>query len=68
MAKVNNEATKPQKFERVYEDDREIITWKYDYSKFTNGPVSVEIKSKYAPFEPKKKRVKKDKKRFNRFF
>jgi hypothetical protein len=44
------------------------MIWKYDYSKFTNGPVSVEIKSKYLPFEPKKKKPKKEKDRFNRFF
>jgi hypothetical protein len=44
------------------------MIWKYDYSKFTNGPVSVEIKSKYQPFEPKKKKPKKEKERFNRFF
>ena len=68
MAKINNEPIVPKKFERVYEDEREIITWKYDYSKFTNGPVSVEIKSKYAEFAPKKKKVKKEKERFNRFF
>ena len=68
MAKISNEPYTPKKFERVYEDEREIITWKYDYSKFTNGPVSVEIKSKYAEFTPKKKKPKKEKERFNRFF
>jgi hypothetical protein len=68
MAKISNEPVVPRKFERAYEDEREIIIWKYDYSKFTNGPVSVEIKSKYAAFEPKKKKPKKEKQRFNRFF
>lgn len=68
MAKISNEPYTPKKFERVYEDEREIIIWKYDYSKFTNGPVSVEIKSKYQSFEPKKKVSKKQKERFNRFF
>lgn len=68
MAKISNEPYTPKKFERVYEDEREIIIWKYDYSKFTNGPVSVEIKSKLASFEPKKKVSKKQKERFNRFF
>jgi hypothetical protein len=68
MAKINNEPITSRKFEQVFEDEREIITWKYDYSKFTNGPVSVEIKSKYATFEPKKKKPKKEKQRFNRFF
>jgi hypothetical protein len=68
MAKINNEPAVPRKFEQIYEDEREIMIWKYDYSKFTNGPVSVEIKSKYATFEPKKKKPKKEKQRFNRFF
>ncbi len=68
MAKITNEPIEPRKFERVYEDEREIIIWKYDYSKFTNGPVSVEIKSKHQSFEPKKKKPKKEKERFNRFF
>jgi hypothetical protein len=68
MAKINNEPIVPKKFEKIYEDEREIMIWKYDYSKFTNGPVSVEIKSKYQPFEPKKKKLKKEKERFNRFF
>lgn len=68
MAKINNQPPPPRKYEVVFEDEREIITWKYDYSKFTNGPVSVEIKSKYAAFEPKKKKPKKEKERFNRFF
>lgn len=68
MAKINNQPLPPRKYEVVFEDERETITWKYDYSKFTNGPVSVEIKSKYAAFEPKKKKPKKEKERFNRFF
>jgi hypothetical protein len=68
MAKISNEPIAPRKFEQIYEDEREIMIWKYDYSKFTNGPVSVEIKSKYQPFEPKKKKPKKEKERFNRFF
>lgn len=68
MAKINNQLPPPKKYEVVFEDEREIITWKYDYSKFTNGPVSVEIKSKYAEFAPKKKKPKKEKERFNRFF
>ena len=68
MAKISNEPIAPKKFEQIYEDEREIMIWKYDYSKFTNGPVSVEIKSKDQPFEPKKKKPKKEKDRFNRFF
>jgi hypothetical protein len=68
MAKISKEPEVPKKFEMVFEDERETIIWKYDYSKFTNGPVSVEIKSKYSTFEPKKKKPKKEKQRFNRFF
>jgi hypothetical protein len=68
MAKIVTETKRADKFEQVFEDEREIIIWKYDYSKFTNGPVSVEIKSKYSTFEPKKKKPKKEKERFNRFF
>jgi hypothetical protein len=68
MAKISNEPIVPKKFEQIYEDEHSIMIWKYDYSKFTNGPVSVEIKSKYQPFEPKKKKPKKEKDRFNRFF
>lgn len=68
MAKINNQLPPPKKYELVFEDEREIMIWKYDYSKFTNGPVSVEIKSKHQAFEPKKKKPKKEKERFNRFF
>lgn len=68
MAKITTLTPPPKKYEMVFEDEREIIIWKYDYSKFTNGPVSVEIKSKFATFEPKKKKPKKQKERFNRFF
>ena len=32
---------KVTKFERVYEDETSISIWKYDYSRTTNGPVSV---------------------------
>jgi hypothetical protein len=37
---------KVTKFERVYEDETSISIWKYDYSKTTSGPVSVEHKWK----------------------
>jgi hypothetical protein len=33
---------KVTKFERVYEDEYCTSIWKYDYSKTTSGPVSVE--------------------------
>jgi hypothetical protein len=34
------------KFIRVYETEDLISTWKYDYSIFRNGPISVEHKWK----------------------
>jgi len=34
------------KFTRVYETEDSISTWKYDYSIFRNGPISVEHKWK----------------------
>jgi hypothetical protein len=37
---------KPLKFERIYEDDECISTWKYDLNKFKNGPIEVEYKYK----------------------
>jgi hypothetical protein len=38
----------PRKFQRIYKDDdgTEAI-WKYDLDKFSNGPISVDIK--YPP-------------------
>jgi hypothetical protein len=44
-----SQKSKPEKitkFERVYEDETSISIWKYDYSKTTSGPVSVEHKWK----------------------
>jgi hypothetical protein len=49
------------KWEVIYEDDESISIWKYDKTKTTNGPVSVEQKWKRG-FEPwggtKKKTIK----------
>jgi hypothetical protein len=36
----------PTKWTRTYESEECISTWKYDYSIFRNGPVSVEHKWK----------------------
>lgn len=44
---VNNKIEpKPLKFQRVYEDDDCISIWKYDLTKFKNGPIEVEYKYK----------------------
>jgi hypothetical protein len=46
-SKENNSKTeKPIKFEYIFEDDDSISIWKYDRSKTTAGPVSVEYKWK----------------------
>jgi hypothetical protein len=37
---------KPKKFEYVFEDEDCTSIWKYDLTKFANGPVSVEYKWK----------------------
>ena len=39
---TNPKQEKVTKFERVYEDEYSVSIWKYDYSKTTSGPVSVE--------------------------
>lgn len=36
----------PTKFERVFEDEDMIETWKYDLKKFSRGPIEVDIKYK----------------------
>jgi hypothetical protein len=41
-----------------YEDDDEIVIWKYDPLKAPNGPYSVEIKYKKPPVINKVKRSK----------
>lgn len=51
---------KPNKFERVYEDEDCISIWRYDLNRTTKGPVEVEIKYKrgHEPQPPKKKTLK----------
>jgi hypothetical protein len=36
----------PTKFNRVYEDEYTIETWKFDLNKFDKGPIEVDIKYK----------------------
>ena len=36
----------PRKFNRVYEDELTIETWKFDLDKFDRGPIEVDIKYK----------------------
>jgi hypothetical protein len=46
------------KFTRVYETEDSISTWKYDYSIFRNGPISVEHKWKKGyEMNPTKKKT-----------
>jgi hypothetical protein len=49
---------KKTKWETRYEDQDEIIIWKYDLEKSPNGPYSVEIKYKKPPVINKVKRTK----------
>lgn len=44
-----------KKWQQVYEDEDEIVIWKYDTSKTTFGPYEVEIK--YKKPIPKTKKV-----------
>jgi len=44
MAKKLIETPNPTQFEKTYKDEDCTMIWKYDTNKFTNGPVSVEIK------------------------
>jgi hypothetical protein len=43
---LENKKNTELKFTRIYETEDSISTWKYDYSIFRNGPVSVEHKWK----------------------
>jgi hypothetical protein len=49
---------KKTKWETRYEDQDEIIIWKYDLDKAPNGPYSVEIRYKKPPVITKVKRTK----------
>ena len=44
MAKKLIEVPNATQLERVYKSDDCVTIWKYDLTKYTNGPVSVEIK------------------------
>lgn len=44
MAKQNQESSTPKQFERVFKSEDCTMIWKYDLNKFTNGPISVDIK------------------------
>jgi hypothetical protein len=44
MAKKLIEVPNATQYEQVYKDEDCTMIWKYDTNKFTNGPVSVEIK------------------------
>jgi hypothetical protein len=53
---MSTKVSENQKFERVYEDEYSISIWKYDYSKTTTGPVSVEHKWKKGFESPNTKK------------
>lgn len=69
---------KPTKFEYTFEDEDCISIWKYDKTKFPNGPISVENKWKPAftnrikliqkeTKEAKKVKTKTNEKNLNKF-
>lgn len=53
---INPKVEKPTKFERIYEDDECISTWKYDLKKNPYGPVEViySWKRSFNPWKQKK--------------
>lgn len=49
----------PEKYELTFEDEQSVEIWKYDKTKFKNGPISVEIRWKASylkEFEESKKK------------
>ena len=48
----------PRKFNRVYEDDLTIETWKFDLDKFDRGPIEVDIKYKAGAEKKLKQQAK----------
>ena len=44
--KETQQIDQPRKFNRVYEDENAVETWKYDLDKFDKGPIEVDIKYK----------------------
>lgn len=53
---MSQKPEKQTKFERVYEDEYCTSIWKYDYSKTTSGPVSVEHRWKRGFEQPNTKK------------
>ena len=53
---MSQKSEKQTKFERVYEDEYCTSIWKYDYSKTTSGPVSVEHRWKKGFEQPNTKK------------
>jgi len=43
---VAEQESKPSKFNRIYENELTVETWKYDLKKNPNGPIEVDIKYK----------------------
>ena len=50
--------SKPTKFNRVYEDELTIETWKFDLKKFDKGPIEIDIKYKAGAEKELKLRAK----------
>lgn len=55
---VAEQESKPSKFNRVYEDELTVETWKYDLKKNPNGPIEVDIKYKAGAEKALKLRAK----------
>ena len=51
----------PRKFNRVYEDELTIETWKFDLNMFDKGPIEVDIKYKTGAEKRIKQRAKETK-------
>ena len=49
---------KPTKFERRYEDEDSVETWKFDLKKFDKGPIEVNIAYKAGAEKRLKQRAK----------
>jgi hypothetical protein len=53
IKEFEDESLDPNKFNRTYEDEHTITTWKYDLTKSTSGPVEVDIKYKNGYDKPR---------------
>ena len=58
VSEVAEQESKPSKFNRVYEDELTVETWKYDLMKNPNGPIEVDIKYKAGAEKALKLRAK----------